>query len=295
MVTLVKRIVRGIVYYYLEHAFRENGKVSKRSRYLGRRVPKDLEEIKRQLVYEADKEKWFDKFDLIRKNYAAERARTPETARQGLLKEFSVRFTYDTQRIEGSTLNLRETARLLGEGISPSGKPLQDAKEAEAHQKVFFTMLSYKKDLTLGEVLHWHKTLFAGTKPDIAGLIRKHGVKIAGSKFTPPSPVELQPLLRQFFSWYESRRVKIHPVELAALTHLKWVSIHPFSDGNGRISRLMMNFVLYRHGFPMLNIDYATRQSYYNALEKSQVKNQERIFCQWLFRKYLKENKPYLD
>lgn len=295
MVAVVKRTVGTIVYYYLEHAIRENGKVAKRSRYLGRSVPKDLEEIKREFVYEIDREKWFDKFDRVRKNYAAEQAKTPTTARQGLLENFSVRFTYDTQRIEGSTLNLKETARLLGEGISPSGKPLQDAKEAEAHQKVFFTMLAYRKDLTLGEILYWHKTLFSGTKPDIAGLIRRHGVKIAGSKFTPPSPVELQPLLRQFFSWYQSKKTRIHPVELAALAHLKWVTIHPFSDGNGRISRLIMNFVLHKHGFPMLNIDYRTRQSYYNALERSQVHNQERLFCQWLFRKYLKENRTYLN
>lgn len=292
MVTVVKRTVRGITYYYLEHTVREDGRVTKKSRYLGRAVPKDIEKLKQQFVYELDKEKWFVLFDKIKENYAAELAETPISAREKGLKEFSVRFTYDTQRIEGSTLTLRETAQLLEEGISPSGKSIEDVKEAEAHQKVFFDMLSYRKDLSLQVVLYWHKKLFEETKPDIAGQIRRHGVRITGSKFTPPSPVELNPLLRQFFSWYNRSKASMHPVELAALVHLKFVTVHPFSDGNGRISRLMMNFILNKNGYPMLNIEYKGGRRYYSALERAQVNSNERVFYQWFFRKYLGEQKP---
>ena len=160
-----------------------------------------------------------------------------------------------------------------------------------AHQRVFFEILQYKKDLSLGVVLYWHKKIFEETKPDIAGQIRRHGVKISGSSFVPPSPVELQPLLREFFKWYIGNKGSTHPVELAVLLHLKFVSIHPFVDGNGRISRLMMNFVLNKHGYPMLNIEYRGRRTYYGALERSQVNGNENIFCQWLFRKYLGETK----
>lgn len=73
---------------------------------------------------------------------------------------------------------------------------------------------------------------------------------IAGSKFTPPFPAEIYPLIMDFFKWYRKNKDKTHPVELAALTHLKLVTIHPFAYGNGRISRLIMNFVLNKHGFP---------------------------------------------
>ena len=83
-------------------------------------------------------------------------------------------------------------------------------------------------------------------------------------------------------------------VELAALVHLKFVTIHPFSDGNGRISRLMMNFVLHKHGFPMLDIPYEKRTGYYNALERSQVKKNDLIFLQWFFKKYADSQKRYL-
>jgi Fic family protein len=289
VVTVAKRTVRGIAYYYLEHTIRKNGKIRKKSRYLGRIIPKNIDEIKKQFSFELDRERWFKVFDRIRENYVAKLETMPETASEKSLREFSVRFTYSTQRIEGSTLSLRETAQLLDEGISPSGKSLADAKEAEAHQRVFFEVLRYQKDLSLIAVIYWHKKLFEGTKPDIAGQIRSHGVRITGSRFIPLSPVELQPLVREFFSWYNGNKSRMHPVELAALAHLKFVTIHPFTDGNGRISRLIMNFILKKHGYPMLNIDYKGRRAYYNALERAQVNSRERIFCQWFFRKYLRD------
>jgi Fic family protein len=69
---------------------------------------------------------------------------------------------------------------------------------------------------------------------------------------------------------------------------------NPFADGNGRISRLLMNFVLHKHGFPMLNIPYEKRAGYYGALERAQTKKEEGIFLNWLFKRYLKENGRHL-
>jgi Fic family protein len=291
VVTVAKRTLKGITYYYLEHTVRENGKITKKSRYLGRTIPKSIEDIKKQFTFELDRERWFRLFDAIKENYVSKLAKMPKTAKEKDLREFSVRFTYDSQKIEGSTLTLRETAQLLEEGLSPSEKPLEDAKEAEAHQRVFFEMLKYQKDLSLLAALGWHKKLFEETKPDIAGQVRDHGVRITGSRFIPPSPPELQPLLREFFGWYNSNKSRMHPVELAALAHLKFVSIHPFIDGNGRISRLMMNFILKKHGYPMLNIEYKGRRAYYNALERAQISKTERIFSQWFFRRHIREQR----
>jgi len=291
--TIVKRTVKGVTYYYLEHTIRDKDRFSQKSKYLGKAIPKDIEKIRRQFVVELNKERWFDEFDSIKKNYHATLKTYPESTRKKELQTFSVKFTYDTQRIEGSTLSLRETAQLLEEGISPGGKPVGDIKEAEAHQKVFFEMLKCTKDLSLQLALDWHWKLFKDTKPDIAGQIRKHGVGITGSGYVPPSPAELQPMLADFFCWYDRDKTRAHPVELAALVHLKLVTIHPFGDGNGRISRLMMNFALHKSGYPMLDIEYKDRNSYYNALERSQLKKEEQIFTSWLFRRYLRELKRY--
>jgi Fic family protein len=218
----------------------------------------------------------------------------PPSAIQKRDRSFSVKFTYDTSRIEGSKLTYRETADLLERGLSPRQKPIEDIKEAQAHDRVFLEALEYEKDLSYQVVLMWHKRLFKETKPDIAGKVRNHQVAISGSRFMPPSPVEVQPLLREFFRWYDRNKSSMHPVELAAGVHLRFVTVHPFADGNGRMSRLLMNFVLHRHGFPPLNIPYEGRRSYYNALERSQVKGNDSTFIQWFFRKYLKYHSAHV-
>ncbi|MDQ7031760.1 MAG: Fic family protein, partial [Desulfonauticus sp.] len=219
----------------------------------------------------------------------------PKSIKEKNLQNFTTRFTYDTQRIEGSTLTLRETADLLEKGITPKSKPMRDVQEAEAHRDLFYDVLKFKKDLTLKVMLDWHWTLFNKTKPDISGSIRKYRVGISGSKFVPPSPVEVCPMLTEFFKWYKKNKDNLHPVEVAALVHLKLVTIHPFGDGNGRITRLVMNFVLNRKKYPLFDIPYENRNSYYNSLERSQVKKDDKIFLQWFVKRYTKEYKRYLE
>ncbi len=294
MPSIRKKTVGNKQYYYLEHSYREGGKVHKKEKYLGKTLPKNIEELKHQLRTEVYIEQWFTKFDKIRTQFKEEAQRTPPTARIKELETFATRFTYDTNRIEGSTLTLRETANLLEKGITPAARPLSDVKETESHRNTFYEMLDYKKDLSLNAVLYFHKKLFQDTKGDIAGLIRSHQVAISGSMFMPPLPVEVYPMLMDFFKWYDKNRNTLHPVELAALVHLKLVTIHPFADGNGRISRLIMNLVLHRFSYPMLNIHYETRTGYYNALERAQTKQDETIFLQWFFRRFLKEYQNYL-
>ena len=268
MVNLRVKEASGKKYYYLEHTIRTGNSFSNKRKYLGLQLPKDIELLKETFMYELFLERY--------------------------IEYFMIKFTYNTNRIEGSTLSLKETADLLQQHITPRNKPLQDVKEAEAHKKVFYEMLNHKKDLTLATVLYWHKLLLQDTTPDIAGIVRQHQVVIARSKVELPFPAELDTLLHEFFIWYNKNKSKLNPVVLAALIHLKFVTIHPFSDGNGRISRLMMNFVLHRHDYPMLNIEYTNRNSYYNALERSQTKNKEYIFVQYLVKRYLKINKKYV-
>lgn len=293
MVTIRKRLVGTREYFYLQHTLRTDKGIQTRERYLGARLPANIEEAKRDFLSDIYTERWYPLLDGVRSNYLKEQRRIPRSAAQKQARSFSVRFTYDTTRIEGSKLTYRETADLLERGLSPRAKPLEDIKEVEAHDRVFREALEYEKDMSLRIILLWHKKLFDETKPDIAGKIRAHQVAISGSRFMPPSSVEVQPLLREFFRWYDRNKLSLHPVELAAAVHLRFVTIHPFADGNGRMSRLMMNFVLQKHDFPPLNIPYEDRRSYYNALERSQVKKVDSIFIQWFFKRYLKEHSAY--
>ena len=294
MATIRKRKIGNKEYFYLEHTMKIGKRVEKRELYLGNKIPKDIEKIKADFLGEIYQEKWFDKIDRIKKNFSEDFKRMPDEIKEKHLENFMIKFTYNTNRIEGGSLTLRESANLLKDGITPREKPIEDVKEAEAHKKVFYLMLEHRGDLNLETVLNWHRILFENTKSRVAGKIRDYRVGITGSKVELPFPAELNFLLRDFFKWYNRNKDKLHAVELAALVHLKFVSIHSFGDGNGRISRLMMNFVLQKHGYPMLNIAYKNRNSYYTALERSQLKKINQPFVVHIIKRYIKEYRNYL-
>lgn len=291
MVIVRKRSTRGRTYYYLEHSIKINGRVENKSRYIGTKLPKNIEKIKSDFLWGIYSERWFKKFAEIKENYSKELKKMPKEVKEKFLEDFMIKFTYDSNRIEGSSLSLRDNVNLLAHNISPKEKPITDVKEATNHKKVFEMMLNHKKDLNLQTVLFWHKELFGETKPHLAGRIRTYQIIVTGSETKFPFPAELNILLKEFFKWYEKSRSKLHPVILAALAHFRFVRIHPFGDGNGRISRLMMNFVLQKHGYPMLNITYRNRSAYYTALERSNAKYNEHIFLNWLIKRYIKQNK----
>lgn len=290
MVTLKKRQTKGRPAYYLSHTYRENGKVKYKETYVGENAPKNLEQAKREFLHLIYREKWFDRFDLIKRDYAERQKKVPPSVKANNLEAFAIRFTYDTNRIEGSKLTFRETSALLSEGISPKDKPIADVKEAEAHKRLFYEMLTYDGDLSIGIVLSWHKELFRETKPDLAGKIREYEVYITNSRFRPPDPVEVQAYILEFFRWYSREKHRMNAVELAALSHVKFETIHPFGDGNGRIGRLILNFILQKNGYPMTDIKYQDRIGYYRALERAQLKKDDFIFVQWFFKRYMKEN-----
>ncbi len=295
MVRIKKRSLKGKTYYYLEHSIRKGSRVHKKEVYLGSKIPSDMEKIKKKFLADLYHEKWFVDLEKIKRNFTKEHKSMPKSAREKELQIFSIKFTYDTQRIEGSTLTHKETADLLERGITPKNKPLRDVEEAGAHRDIFYQIIKTGKELSLQAILDWHWSLFQITKPDIAGKLRKHPVGISGSKFVPPSPVEVYPMMSDFFKWYAKNKKILNPVELAALAHLKFVTVHPFADGNGRISRLIMNFILNRNGYPMLDIPYDGRNSYYNALERSNMEDDDGIFLKWLMKRYVKEYQRYLE
>jgi Fic family protein len=293
MVSIKEKKVGTKTYYYLQYTFRDNGRVNYREKYLGPQIPKDIEKVKARFALEIHKEKRYPTLEKIKEGYKSELKRMPESVKAKTTEAFMIEFTYDTQRIEGSELSYRDTAQVLLEQTAPKGAKIRDIKEAEAHKGVFYEMIAYDGDLSLGLVLKWHKELFAETNAEVGGKIRNYNVRITGSKFRPPGYQHMEGMLNDFFAWYNEAKQSLHAMELAALVHLKFVTIHPFGDGNGRISRLLMNFVLKKHEYPMLNIHYKGRRSYYAALERSQTKGAEDIFLTWLFRRYLKDNLAY--
>jgi Fic family protein len=291
MVSVVKRKRGNHFFYYLQHKIRNQNR--QKEIYLGKQIPKNIEQIKYDFLLKFYREDWLAKLNSIQKNYKKTKVRIPKSVLEKEIVEFSVRFTYNTQRIEGSTLTLRDTTDLILDGITPSNRPASDMTEAERHQKLFLKIVQDKPNMSFKTVLFWHKYLFGHTKPDIAGKILDFEVRIGGSRFVPPRSQTILILLQEFFEWYKKSQ-EINPVELAALVHLKFVSIHPCGDGNGRISRLMMNHVLNQFDYPMFDIEYTDRKSYYMALERSSIKNNDMIFLQWFMKRYIKAHDSFL-
>ena len=290
MVSIRRRSNAGNDYYYLYHDSKR-GPRRQHEEYLGKTIPPDIDKRKRDFALRIQRSEWEPKLDIIRSDFAERHALVPPTVREKSLEAFVVRFTYNTQRIEGSTLSLKDTALLLEDGSTPAGRPVVDVLEAKAHRAVFYGMMK-EENLSLDRIKEWHRRLFGGTKEDIAGEIRDYNVRISQSRFVPPRHQAVGGLLNDFFEWYDNDRKTLNPVELAALVHLKFVTIHPFGDGNGRVSRLMMNHVLYRSGCPMMDIEYRDRRSYYTTLERSQAKGDDLPFLQWFMRRYLRAHMP---
>jgi Fic family protein len=292
MVSVVRRRRANSDYYYLYHD--SKGIVRRQyEEYLGKSIPPDVEERKNNFMLRILRGEWGPKLSAIHDGFKKERALMPRTIREKNLDAFVVRFTYNTQRIEGSTLSLKDTALLLEDGVTPAGRPIADVREAAAHRAVFLDAVR-GGSLSRDQVMEWHRRMFVGTKEDIAGKIRDYNVGVGQSKFVPPPHNAVGALVDLFFEWYEGHRKVLRPVELAALVHLKFVTIHPFGDGNGRVSRLMMNHVLYRAGYPMMDIEYRDRGSYYGALERSQTRDVDWPFLRWFVGRYLRMHSRYL-
>lgn len=293
MATIKKRKIGKRAYYYVEHSFKIGKKVKVLSKYIGKRIPYNIGEIKDDLEYEAVRATIFDKLKSVKAGYQKEQNNLPKTEKEKLIEDFFVHFIYDSSKIEGSSLSLNDTKGLFLHNVTPKNKPIKDVKEAEGYKEAFYSMLGFKSRLSIEIVKKWHAMMFKNTMDYIAGKIRTHKIIVTGSGAVFPHPENLPKLLKEFFSWYKEKEKKLNPVELAALVHLKFVSIHPFSDGNGRISRLLANYVLKKHGYPLINIKFGDRMSYYKSLEASQLNDKPKYFVRYFLKRYLKSNSRF--
>lgn len=270
-------------YFYLQHSFRKNGKVVTKEIYLGKKIPENIEEIKEKLMLET-KRPLFTKLEKIKNNFQKEWKRYPESAKEKELHEIAIAFTYNTNAIEGSTITLEEVRQILEDKVAPS-KPLKDIRETESHAKVFLEMLKTTEKISKGLLLKWHKAIFGETKPDIAGRFRNYLVRVG--TYIAPDWEDLEKLMEQLIKFVSGS--KLNPVELAARAHYRFEKIHPFGDGNGRIGRLVMNYILWNSGYPMLIIEYKNRKSYYKALQRN-----EESFVNYFIRRFLTVHKRRL-
>jgi len=284
----------GRAYRYLAQSYRWRGAVRRRELYLGRSIPKDLAPARRALEEAVWKDTWFAQFDAVKAAYQKRWAGLPTSVRDKEVEDFATEFTYDTNRIEGSTLSFEDTRLLLERGITPARRPVRDVVETQRHAALIRRLIRNPEAIDLHRLMSWHKELFGETKPDIAGRLRDFGVRIGGSRHVPPAASDVPPLLAELIRWMRRSSTTLHPVRVAAEFHFRFEHIHPFGDGNGRVGRLALNDLLALRGYPMINIPYTRRQGYYRALELSSVGGDTRPFLHWFFLRYSRDTQFFL-
>lgn len=187
---------------------------------------------------------------------------------------WDVEYTYESNRIEGNTLTLQETGLVIREGITIGGKRLHEHLEAINHKEAIGyirALASGQSGLSEHTLNSIHALLLRGIAQENAGKYRAVPVTISGARHLPPQPFLVPKLMEDFFVFYDDQKNILHPVQLAAEIHVRLVAIHPYLDGNGRASRLLMNLILLQHGYPIANIPADQRMAYYNALERAQI------------------------
>jgi len=201
-----------------------------------------------------------------RQRLTALRPLSPESV-ASLAAAWDVRMVYESNAIEGNSLTLRETELVLSKGVTVSAKPLKDSIEAVNLRKAWETVKQLARpDAPVAEhdLLDLHRIVMTRVEDSHAGSYRTSAVRIAGAKHLPPSPLKVPDLMSQLFAGLAAIN---DPVERAARLHHGISAIHPFADGNGRVARLAMNFILLAAGHQPISIPTDLRQEYYNALQ----------------------------
>jgi len=281
-------------YYYVTKNFRIiNKKWKKIRKYVGDKPPskKQIKEAVEEIESEALKKGFMkpvskykylsddevEKLQDLKEVFNEWYGKLSTVGQKKYEEDFIVRFTYNSNAIEGNRLSLRETNMILTEDIIPAGVTPNDYNEAINSKDCYEFIKEYKGEFNQKFLLKIHEIITNNTNCEIIGDYRDHDVRISGSEWIPPSYKIVKEEMRKVFQWYYSAKNKLLPVELGAILHNKLVQIHPFADGNGRTSRVVINWMLMKNKFPMFYIEVRDKIKYYGVVEEGDKGNDEAI------------------
>ena len=195
----------------------------------------------------------------------------PKYTLKSLREKLLLEWTYNSNAIEGNTLTMNETKVIL-EGITVGGKTMREHLEVINHRDAisYVENIVHKgEELSEWQIKNLHKLVLKGIDDDYAGVYRDQQVFISGAKHTPPPHYLIKEKMEELMNWYQNEAQTLHFIVRGAMLHAIFVGIHPFIDGNGRTSRLLLNLELMKAGYPPIVIKVDNRLAYYNALDKA--------------------------
>ena len=194
-----------------------------------------------------------------------------------LQEQLSLEWTYNSNAIEGNTLSLHETEVVLNQGLTIGGKSVNEHLEAINHKEgidFIESVIKKKSKLTEDVIKECHRIILKGIDDLQAGVYRRTNVRIVGANMIPPQAIKIQIKMDELMNWYYANLYQLSIPILSAQFHYRFVCIHPFIDGNGRVARLIMNLILMSNGYPpsvILNVD---RKKYYRVLNEANNGNE---------------------
>jgi len=291
------RVVNGKKQNYLVYNKRENEKWVKKSKFIGvgeikkEKIAKLRQEFELELRIEKRKfisKEQAEELERLNNSYLSRIEKLSKEEFENFESSFFTELTYNSNAIEGSSLSLEETSLVINENITPKGKDLREIYEAKNHAKALGFIKNYKGEIDELFILKVHSILLDNISERFAGRYRENLIRVGGSDFKFPAPEKVPQLVKNLVYWYNKTKKEMHPFELASIFSAKLVSIHPFVDGNGRISRLMMNFVLHKNKYPWVNVYMKQREDYLKAIRKAN--DEEYSFILEFLIKTLKDN-----
>ena len=219
--------------------------------------------------------------DKLQQQLWAYRPMSDETLKS-LREYYRVGLTYTSNALEGNSLTESETKVIIEDGLTIEGKPLRDVYEAVGHAQAYDYLYDLSHQVPLSEeiICHLHQLFYQQIEPLKAGKYRQVPVFISGSQYAVAPVAEIGKRMAQLLQWYNNNEGKLHPVVLAAELHKRFVFIHPFVDGNGRMARLLMNLSLMRNDYNIAIIPAITRSEYISSLEKAHT--DEQVFVDFI-------------
>ena len=281
-------------FYYLGKTIRLDKNKWKKIRIKLGNTPPSKEIIKKKLKelkleqYKIYNENYIDAnklevIDDLKEVYHNHIKNVPKTIIEKEEEDFTIRFTYNSNAIEGNRLTLRDTYLIIKEKQIPSGAPPKDYNEAINGREALDYLKKYKGKLTTEFIERLNGILTKNTGVIYSGRLRFFPVTISGANFIPPDSKEVPKLIKEIIKFYYNNKNKIHPFVTACLIHAKFVEIHPFEDGNGRTGRALMNWILMSSKYPKFFVPVKEIQKYYEAIDLHNVKKYKE-YCNKMFK-----------
>jgi Fic family protein len=292
MVFVKERKIKGKKYLYLEKSVRDGKKVHKVSKYLGNKdnfsnfmIKEEVKEFKinvngrlLNLIVENAKKKYssleyplnideIKKIEEMNLKYKKIKKSLTKLDWQDVKKRFVANFVFESNALEGNSLTLKNFSEIVFENKIINSADLREVYDAKNSFQVFSDLFKAKKDISEDFIISLHRKVMKNIDNRFG--YKKIPNMILGSNMELTDPGNVPKEMKKLLKWYDKNKQIMFPLELALKFHHKFEKIHPFSDGNGRVGRLIMNYILMRNGYYPLIVRKSQRNKYIKALESA--------------------------